>query len=150
MRIPTHHDRRIDDDEQRAMTPMIDVVFLLLIFFVCASVGQSPEETLTTALGSGTIEADSTVLQEQPLKNFWLHLFVQDKQTQAEINNSIYSNMNELRQTLQQLAELAPETPVVLDIDQHVVLGDVISVYDTCRSAGFESINFAAKPASEP
>ena len=150
MRIPTHHDRRFDDDEQRAMTPMIDAVFLLLIFFVCASVGQSPEETFTTELGSGTIEADSAVFEQDPLKNFWLRLFVVDNQTQAEVNNSIFSDLSKLKPVLKQLAELAPDTPVVLDIEQEVVLEDVLSVYDTCRSAGFESINFAVEPSRKP
>ena len=62
MRVPSsrNHD---DDASDRAMTPMIDVVFLLLIFFVCASAGQAIEETLPTHLNMGSIETD--VLPQQ-------------------------------------------------------------------------------------
>ena len=35
------------------MTPMIDVVFLLLVFFVCASVGQLPDFLLPAKLAPG-------------------------------------------------------------------------------------------------
>ena len=39
------------------MTPLIDVVFLLLIFFVCASTGQIRESLLPTELSGGSIES---------------------------------------------------------------------------------------------
>ena len=45
MKIPSaHYDRQLDDSQ--AMTPLIDVVFLLLIFFVCASTDQVRELSL--------------------------------------------------------------------------------------------------------
>ena len=40
MRVPSHH-QDVERRDDLAMTPMIDVVFLLLIFFVCASLGQT-------------------------------------------------------------------------------------------------------------
>ena len=45
------------DECKMEMTPMIDVVFLLLIFFVCASIGQIPESLLPTPLNSGSIDS---------------------------------------------------------------------------------------------
>ena len=57
MRIPSRHNRRTYIDGE-SMTPMIDVVFLLLVFFVVASIGQKPEAQLPAELGRGETDAD--------------------------------------------------------------------------------------------
>lgn len=143
MRIPSsYHDR--SDHEQMAMTPMIDIVFLLLIFFVCAAVGQIQESLLPTELSAGSIEAPDAVAVAKPLGEVWLRLFQNDQnQTIAEMNDLEYASFDNLRDTLKQLAETAPEIPVILDIGPDVPLGEMIKVYDTCDSANFETIEFA-------
>ena len=60
MRIPT----RRHEVENNSMTPMIDVIFQLLIFFVCASAGQTLESHLPTELAAGTTE--SAVISPAP------------------------------------------------------------------------------------
>ena len=55
MRIPSR--QREGDTDNTAMTPMIDVIFQLLIFFICASAGQVQEAHLPTELAPGSIEA---------------------------------------------------------------------------------------------
>ena len=57
MRIPTSHRHADAGTIDQAMTPMIDVVFLLLIFFVCASVGQTADSLLPTELAAGGVAA---------------------------------------------------------------------------------------------
>ena len=49
MKIPSSRDRQSLADGN-TMTPMIDVVFLLLIFFVCASIGAVREDIMPTRL----------------------------------------------------------------------------------------------------
>lgn len=150
-----------DHDEFRSdqsMTPMIDVVFLLLIFFVCASVGQIKESFLPTELSAGSIAAAQAPQPAPPLGEAWLH--IQRKpagNTTVELNGQEYADFVQLRKTLEDLASAAPEIPVILEIDSNVTLENMIRVYDICRGAGFESINFAAdaekltkKPASSP
>ena len=63
MRVPTQ--RRLSLDNE-SMTPMIDVVFLLLVFFVCASIGQKPESLLPAELASGSTETDVELPAEDP------------------------------------------------------------------------------------
>lgn len=48
MRIPTSRQRATQVDMQTAMTPLIDVVFQLLIFFICTSTGHMKELLLPT------------------------------------------------------------------------------------------------------
>jgi biopolymer transport protein ExbD len=132
------------------MTPMIDVVFLLLIFFVCASVGQIRESTLATPLAAGSVEAVDPVESPKPLGEVWVRLARrgagEGAVTTAEVNNLLYDDWDRLRGTLRELASVAPEIPVILDIGQSVPVGDFVDIYDTCRSAGFDNIQFATAP----
>ena len=125
------------------MTPMIDVVFLLLIFFISASANQIKELLLPTELATGSIESTEVVPEEKPLGEVWLKLKQRDNQTIVELNDREYSQFDQLKQTLVELAELAPEIPVILDIEENVPLGEMIRVYDTSLAAGFQSIHFA-------
>jgi len=132
------------------MTPMIDVVFLLLIFFVCASVGQIRESSLPTPLAAGSIEAADPIETPKPLGDVWVRLTRRGEGdgavTTAEVNNQLYEDWNRLRGTLRELASVAPEIPVILDIESGVPVGDFVDIYDTCRSAGFDNIQFATAP----
>tara|TARA_R110002072_G_scaffold13481_2_gene56818 strand:- start:10294 stop:10704 length:411 start_codon:yes stop_codon:yes gene_type:complete len=132
------------------MTPMIDVVFLLLIFFVCASIGQIRESTLPTPLAAGSIEAADSIEAPKPLGEVWVRLVRrgagEGAVTTAEVNSQVYEDWNRLRGTLRELASIAPEIPVILDIGQSVPVGDFVDIYDTCRSAGFDNIQFATAP----
>lgn len=146
MQIPSYHQGR-ERREDFAMTPMIDIVFLLLIFFVCASVGQIRESLLPAELSAGAVESPLAEPQEQPLGRVWLRLDVNESgQTVTELNNRVYSDNSELQRVLRELAELAPEIPVILDIAPEVPLGDMIRVYDACQAADFHSIHFATDP----
>ncbi len=126
------------------MTSMIDVVFLLLVFFVCASIGQIREATLATELPAGGISAGAPSDEPTPLDTVWLKLREHRGITVAELNGRDYSDVGALLDTLRTLARLDTSIPVVLDIAPDVPLGDVIRVYDACRAAEFQSIRFAA------
>ncbi len=125
------------------MTPMIDVVFLLLIFFISASANQIKELLLPTELATGSIESTETTPQEKPLGEVWLKLKQRENHTIVELNDREYAEFDQLKQTLMELAALAPEIPVILDIAEDVPLGEMIRTYDTSLAAGFHSIHFA-------
>ena len=129
---------------------MIDVVFLLLIFFVCASVGQVREALMPTDLAAGSVESQEMLeQQEKPFGDVWLFLRRHDDdRTVVQVNEGgeEYNDFEALKATLTTLAELARDIPVILDIEPDVPLGDMIHVYDACRAAGFESVHFATRP----
>ena len=147
MRIPQQHAR---DQDFGAMTPMIDIVFLLLIFFVVTASGQVRVALLPTELSaSGSVESEIMPPEPTPLTvEVWLKLtFIADQQqTTVDMNGTVYSDLTKLKSQLRTLAELGPENPVILDISGNVPLGDVVDVYDTCQAAGFDSVSFAADP----
>lgn len=148
MRVASSRSRDTERGDDSFMTPMIDVVFLLLIFFVCASIGQIPESLLPTPLSSGALEAADQVDVPKPLGEVWVKLRrihgPEETVTRAELNDQVYDDWAQLRGTLRELAAVAPEIPVILDIGQAVPVGDLVDIYDTCRAAGFDSVKFAA------
>lgn len=145
MKIPNQHR---PDHDFGAMTPMIDIVFLLLIFFVVSASGQIREALLPADLAaSGAV--NSEVLPPAPdtlTVEVWLKLsFHPDSnQTTVDMNGTQYNDLAVLKDQLRTLAEFGPENPVILDIAGNVPLRDVVDVYDTCQAAGFESVSFAA------
>ncbi|MBM79511.1 MAG: hypothetical protein CMJ78_02820 [Planctomycetaceae bacterium] len=145
MRVPSVHSNE-QFREDSSMTPMIDIVFLLLIFFVCASVGQIQESIMSTELPTGSISSPEATEQPKPLGEVWLALSREQDKTIIVVNEREYRDFDELEQTLSKLAEAAPEIPVILDITPEVPWGDLIRVYDTCRAAHLESVNFAVDP----
>lgn len=134
------------------MTSMIDCVFLLLIFFVCASVGHIRESMLGAELPPGGVSAALAPAETNPLGNVRIRLAREGNATVFDVNGQRYRRPDELRSTLKRLADLAPEIPVILDVDPDVPLGDLIHVYDVCREASFQTVQFAtgARPSARP
>ena len=121
---------------------MIDVVFLLLIFFICASARQSREALLAANLPSGSIEAAVAAAPVQ-IDQAFVKLKHRDHGTVAEINGTDYATVELLETQLKALADVGPEVPVILDIEGPVPFGDVIRVYDLCQRLKFTTIKFA-------
>lgn len=130
------------------MTSMIDVVFLLLIFFVCAAAGQMSEALLPTDLAAGSTESVVAMEKPVPVDEVWVYLSMgAGRQPVMKLNGTDYASFDALRATLRGLAAIAADSPVILDIASDVPAGEMIRVYDTCRAAGFTSINFNARAA---
>ncbi|MEX0613135.1 MAG: biopolymer transporter ExbD [Pirellulales bacterium] len=144
MRVPTHHDDRRQTDI--AMTPMIDVVFQLMIFFICTASFQLSEELLPTSLvvASGTSEP-ARIEMEPELERIVVRGTYTDATTRWIVNERPCDTLAEVRQVLRSVAEIDRGLPVILDVAGEVPLGDMIDAYDLCRLEGFEKIQFAAE-----
>ena len=134
------------------MTPMIDVIFLLLIFFVCTASFRSPEQVLPTRLSlPGAIESDVQVdpqqldLEEIVVELLWRNIDGRWR-AQWQINNREYTQLAEVRGVLAAVRQLKDDLPVILDVEPDVPMEDVIDVYDLCREVGLERVQFAASP----
>jgi biopolymer transport protein ExbD len=149
MRLPIHHDDRKPGDI--AMTPMIDVVFLLMIFFICTASFQMAEELLPTSLAaaSGT-SAASPIELEPELERIVVQATVVDGKTKWVVNERPCDTVAEVRQVLRTVAQIDQTLPVILDVAGEVPLGDMIDVYDLSRLEGFEKIQFAAEKKPSP
>lgn len=130
---------------QLQMTPMIDVVFQLLIFFVCTASFQQLEELLPTPLASGGSIATAELAPElEELEEIVVTLRYIDAKPQWELNGRQFTQLELLAEPLRTLAGIRSDLPVILDVGSDVPLGYVIDLYDLCRVAGFDQVQFAA------
>lgn len=132
------------------MTPMIDVIFQLIIFFICTSSFRPPEKVLPTDLSlpgstASPIAADPALadLDEVVIKLLW-----GDQGISWEINRRAYHRLAEVYAVLAAVAKVRIDLPVILDVDPQVPLENVIDVYDLCRQIGLRKVQFAASEES--
>ncbi|NND99264.1 MAG: biopolymer transporter ExbD [Pirellulaceae bacterium] len=139
-----------DDPLEVKMTPMIDVVFLLLVFFVWTSSFEIPEFDLPSSLaqvpagGSELNESDS-----QPIEAFdevVVKLLVQDASTLIQLNGKLVPDVKTLRAQLADIIALGVQPPIIIDPADRVTMDRAIEVYDAARDAGADRVLFAAHP----
>jgi biopolymer transport protein ExbD len=127
------------------MTPMIDVVFLLLVFFVCTAGFDRPEDELPSRLSaSGVGGAPAPPGPDEDFEEIVLHLRERDGAIEYQVGERACADSAEVGEVLRSLAEIDRGLAVVLEVDPGVPLGAMIDVYDRCRAAGFTRIQFAA------
>lgn len=152
MQIPSQRQRRgsLDND---SMTPMIDVVFLLLIFFVVASIGQTPDALLPAAMVPGVTETEMQLpppdTDQLPVTEIQIRLSQSvSQQLVIELNEREVTGA-ELRGRLKLLSDQDPRSRIILDVRDEVLVQQFITVYEFCQTLAFESISFAVH-APEP
>ena len=148
MRTPSNFlDRRTAVDLQ--LTPMIDCVFLLMVYFIWSSSFAISEQLLPSQLSleSPSAAVGSSDLPPPPEADFEevvVRVLWQDNRASWSVNDSPIASLAELRGTLQTIAEIKRDAPVILHPDPAAPLGEVIRVFDLSRIVGFEKVRFAA------
>ena len=127
MRFARHEDLK---KGQLDIAPLIDVVFLLLIFFMLTSnfiFQPGIKINLPKAVTSEVIGQKSLVV----LVTGEDSLYLNDKAI----------GISELESRLREAAET--KKPLLIKADRHASLGMVVKVWDLCRESGISQINIA-------
>ena len=150
-RPPSHRDDR--GGLGVTMTPMIDVIFQLLVFFVSTAGFQPAEEVLPANLSlPGTVSEAPPIDQElEDLDEIVVRIMWRDGRPSWQIglpgqqlHERVCRDLEEVTQALAAIARVKVDLPVILDVEAEVPIEDVIDVYDVCRRIGLERIQFAA------
>jgi biopolymer transport protein ExbD len=138
-------DRR--DPVDIKMTPMIDVVFLLMIYFIWSSNTGTAEQLLPSSLSPPTTGAGNTApntpLPEPEYEPVVVRVVVVGREVGWRVNDTPMSSFAELQSKLTTLARIKRDAPIVLHPEPEVPLGHVIDVFDLSRLIGFEKVQFA-------
>ncbi len=125
------HKVRVQGNQEGSPVPLntlIDVVFLLLVYFVITWSAPTPEAHLTVNLPSGGEGPAGESLQLEV-------------QSERLIVEGTPHSMQQIRPRLAELANMQADVPVIVKISPKVKTDRVVEVLDMCKGVGFATVN---------
>ncbi len=124
------HSRNQESTIAMDLTPVIDMVFLLLIFFLVATTFHQTEREMQIALPfAGSAEPLSTMLKELVVNvDADGHIVVSGRSMDSD----------ELRALVERAVAANPEQKVTVRGDRRAVYAHIVAVLDACKSGGIQ------------
>ncbi|MCH9813225.1 MAG: biopolymer transporter ExbD [Epsilonproteobacteria bacterium] len=125
--------RRESDDQQIDLTPMLDVVFIMLIFFIVTTSFVRETGIDVNRPSASTAEKKSKgniMIAIKPNGEIWL-----DKR---------HVDIRAVRANIQRLKAKFPQSSVIIVSDAESRTGILVKVMDQIRLAGVQNISIAA------
>jgi biopolymer transport protein ExbD len=133
-------------DSELQMTPMIDVVFQLMIFFVWTSGVHVAEYVLPSRVTNPTQAAAGATPSPDAASDFRelvIRVMWQGGQPQWQLNGQNTPSLTAMRQQLKEVHAIAPQAPLVIHPDPETPLEYVVQAYDLSRLMGFQKVQLA-------
>lgn len=134
-------DRRRAKAPALALTSMLDVIFLLLCFFVTASVFSQWESEISISLPAASSSETPSRLPGEVILNV-----ARDGSVTV---NARTLTLNDLGERLRKVADFYPGQPVVIRADRDTSYDSLVKVLDTCRVAGVWNFSLATVEEKE-
>ena len=134
-------DRRRAKTPAFALTSMLDVIFLLLCFFVTASVFSQWESEISISLPSASTSETPSRLPGEVILNV-----ARDGSVTV---NAKKLTLSDLGERLRKVADFYPGQPVVIRADRETSYDSLVKVLDTCRVAGVWNFSLATVEEKE-
>lgn len=122
-----------------ALTSMLDVIFLLLCFFVTASVYSQWESEITIQLPSAETADEPNRLPGEIVVNITEKGIVR--------LNGVDVQLSDLMARLSKISKIYPDQSVIIRADRATKYESIVTVIDTCRKAGVW--NFSLSTSNE-
>jgi len=123
------------------IAPMVDVVFLLLTYFMSASIFGQLEKEIDITVPTAVTAAEPARQEGEVVLNI-------DAEGGVTVNRQRLESEG-LSAMLRRLAELFPGQSVIIRADESTPYRHVISTLDHCRQAGIWNISFATREPPE-
>jgi len=124
------------------MTPMIDVVFLLLIFFLTTASFQKLEQLLPSAVSAESQSQAGNKADENPkptdsdLSDCVIKIAIEGDRVRYRLNDEQIESVDVLAGRMKAIIGIRPDLPLVIDPSDEVTARDAIRVYDLARGFG--------------
>ncbi len=125
------------------MTPLIDVIFLLLIFFILAIRLEKPEGVLENILPVSDGQSIAEQQKDWEVVKLRIKLITEGEQLKIYLQERVVYTYKDL---LSYLNMLPQEIMLVIEPESKVPYKYVIGVYNTCIKAKKSNIVFAISP----
>ncbi|MBX7255321.1 MAG: biopolymer transporter ExbD [Candidatus Hydrogenedentes bacterium] len=129
--------RRFEEQtESIQLAPLIDIVFLTLVFFMTTTVYGALESEIDVSL--------PTANSASPIERTRGEIIINVKADGAIVLNNRTLTIPELQDVLYQVAENFPGGAVIIRGDGNSALGQSIAILNCCRNADIQNVSFAA------
>lgn len=125
------------------MTPLIDVVFLLLIFLMSAHLGRRVRELEASLPRHKGLVPSQALTEELRARQIWVRIELREGQRVIVVNQKEVADFDEMHLELVLLKAQIEDPVAVLDCQPELVLEDMVLAYSACRGAGYTQISFA-------
>jgi biopolymer transport protein ExbD len=130
-----------EEGETIQLAPLIDIVFLTLVFFMTTSVYSTLERQMDIVLPT----ADTAERADRGPGEIIINLTADGR----IILNDREVTLPQLQERLTRVAELFPGGAVIIRGDRKAVLGNAIAIMDCCRKVDIQNIRFGTLDAAE-
>jgi biopolymer transport protein ExbD len=130
------HRHRIDEETEVNLTPMLDVVFIMLIFFIV---------TASFVKEAGVEVNRQQAATAEPKETATLFVAITDS-GQIWIDKRVV-DVRAVRANIERLHAENPQGGVVVQADKNSKTGLLVQVLDAARAAGVENVSLAAEGA---
>jgi biopolymer transport protein ExbD len=127
---------QMDEGASLQLAPLIDIVFLTLVFFMTTAVFTTLESEIDIQLPT----ADSSTPIERSRGEIYINLNADGK----IILNDRQLTVPELQDVLHRVAENAPGASIIIRGDRAAALEGAIAILNACRNADIQDVSFAA------
>jgi biopolymer transport protein ExbD len=121
---------RIEGLGSLELTPLIDMVFLLLIFFLVATTFHQEEREIQIALPAAASAGPISTMLREVIVNV-------DEQGQILVGGRRMS-VEDLRTLITEAVEVNPEQKVTVRGDRRTAYDNVVKVLDVCKGSGVQ------------
>ena len=134
--LPVH-----EEGDTVPMAPLIDIVFLTLIFFMVTSVYSTLESEVDITLPTAaTAEMDDRMQGE---------IYINLRADGSIVLNERVVSVTDLQDVLKRVAAYFPGGAVIIRGDTQAHLGQAIAILDACKQADIQNVSFAAIPTED-
>ncbi len=137
--------RETDEDPDVQMTPIIDMVFLLLIFFIVTASLKKPIKVIPIELATATAAEEERLVNEVVLtvdaegrRSIWdgkTHLNEAGPDAEGR-------NREAVMRVLQDLSQTEPDTPIRMDIDRRATWGSIMDLHNQMGMYGLRHVYY--------
>jgi len=142
----TRKDRRRRTAVTLNLAAMVDVVFLLLIFFICATRWRQPEGSLRTHIPTGTGREAEGHDEHRELPPIFIRIQGQGDAIRLRCQDQPVADIEALTQKLGRLAAIDPSVPVIIDAKGTVAFRWVVAALDASLKADLTNVAFTTPP----
>ena len=122
-----------------ALTSMLDVIFLLLCFFVTVSVFSQWESEISIKLPSAKTADEPERMPGEIILNV-------DRKGGVKVNGQAMS-LADIEARLSRLSKFYPGQPVIIRADKDTKYDDLVKVIDACRAGDVWNFSLATEGA---